>query len=148
MEQALLIVLRAVHILSGVYWAGSVIIGAAVSMPLLRGAGPEGERLMKALVESPRSVAFFAGSSLLTVVSGLLLFWLVYGFAGPWSSTQWAFAIGGLSAILSPALGSFIGRLVGPRGTKELAADEVRLRGMAVLLSLTVVLMATARYLY
>jgi hypothetical protein len=152
--QALLIVLRAIHIFSGVFWAGFVLIGATVTFPRIREMGPEGRGLFRAMAESRRSTLAFTVSAGLAVVSGVLLFWLVYGFAFPWSITQWAFAIGGVSAIASPGLGAVIGPLITPApakaeaGAGETAINEQRVRGMALLLSITIVLMATARYLY
>ncbi len=153
--QTLLVILRATHIVSGVLWAGTVLIGALVGLPRIRGMGAAGMPLFRAITDNPRAVAVFAVSSGLTVISGLLLFWLVYGFAFPWSNTQWAFALGGLAAIVSPMVGAPLGRAIGPRASasagaevQEITAAEQRVRGMAVLLTVAILLMATARYLY
>jgi hypothetical protein len=152
--QTLILLLRAIHITAGVFWAGFVLAGAVVTFPRLRSMGAEGASLSRAMVESRASQTAFAVSAFLTVIAGLLLFWLVYGFAFPWSVTQWAFALGGLSALLSPFLGPVLGRLITPATSpdagpesREFSVTEQRVRGMAVLLTVAVLLMATARYL-
>jgi hypothetical protein len=148
--QTVLIILRAIHIFAGIAWAGSVFAGAVVTLPLIRRAGPAGASFFQDFTKQPRSIAFFAGASLLAVLSGIALFWLVYGFSGPWSVTQWAFAIGGVLALFSAALGGLVGRLFTPPPAglpKDAVEFEARTRGMAAVLSLTVLLMATARYL-
>ncbi len=153
--QTFLVILRATHIYSGVLWAGTVLMGALVALPRIRSMGSAGLSQYRFMTDNPRAALVFAVTSALTIVSGLLLFWLVYGFAFPWSITQWAFAMGGLSAIVSPVVGVPLAAIIGPRmpaGTsqeiREVIVAEQRVRGMAVMLTVAILLMATARYLY
>jgi endonuclease YncB( thermonuclease family) len=151
--QALLVVLRAIHIFAGVFWAGFVFIGAVVTLPGMRTMSPEGRALLRPMMESRRAAIVSAGSAALSVISGLLLFWLVYGFGFPWSAAQWAFAIGGVFAVLSPPLGGPVGKLLAPAGSgganaaDPSVANEQRINGMAAMHGVTVLLMAVARYL-
>ena len=151
----LVVVLRATHIFCGVLWAGAVLMGAIVAMPRIRSMGTAGLPQYRFMTDNRRATAVFAITSALTVVSGLALFPLIYGLAFPWSPTQWALALGGLSAIVSPFAGAVLAPLIGPRlpetdssELREMVVAEQRVRAMAVMLTVAILLMATARYLY
>mgnify|MGYP001193149219 FL=1 len=103
--QIILIVLRLTHIVAGAFWVGSALMLALVILPGVRKSGPGAER---ALPLAKISQAMGLGS-LLTVVAGLLLYWLVYRFAWAWISSPVGigFTLGSLAGIAAFLLGAF-----------------------------------------
>lgn len=164
-------VLRLVHILSGVYWAGTIFFFVTFLEPSLRSLGPDGGKVMIRFFERGylKLVPSFA---FVTVLSGLWLLWIVSGgFDAAWmgSGSGIALSTGGALAIIAFVIGMVILRPAAARSwavARQLAqeADEAarnalmaemgRLRNRNLwsgrlvfsLLVVAVGLMATARY--
>lgn len=164
-------VLRLVHILSGVYWAGTIFFFVTFLEPSLRSLGPDGGKVMIRFFERGylKLIPAFAFT---TVLSGLWLLWIVSGgFDAAWmgSGSGIALSTGGALAIIAFVIGMVILRPAAARSwavARQLAqeADENarnllmaemgrlrnrNLRSGRVVFSLLVVavgLMATARY--
>jgi len=106
--QFILIILRLIHIAAGAFWAGSALMIALVLLPGVRKAGPGGERaLPMAAISQAMSLA-----SLLTTLSGLLLYGWVSRFAWGWIASPLGigFTIGSLAGFF---IGFTIGSLAG-----------------------------------
>ncbi len=170
-DRTLTLLLRLIHILAGVFWAGSAFMVAGFLVPTVRETGAEGGRFMAHLVARRRLPVFLGIAMLLTVLSGLTLYARTAAAThGTWSRTGpgIAYAVGGLSAILGAIVGmsisgasarrmAAIGQQVAEAGrpSPEQQAEIGRLQGrMAVgariaagLLAVAVAAMATARYL-
>lgn len=167
--QALYLVLRLIHILTGVFWAGAAVAFAAFVEPSARAVGPSGGAVMQQLVRSGFSKAMGL-ASLLNVFSGLWLYWLVSGRLHPaWitSSAGLSLTLGGLAGVAAAAhgfavqarsaarlqaLGAQVAAGGGPPSPEQLGeiqALQGRLRKggqwSAALLILSVVGMAAAR---
>jgi hypothetical protein len=166
----LLILLRLIHVLFGVFWAGSMFFMVSFLLPTAREAGPAGAPFMRRFARSGFTNAA-AGSAVLTVLSGLGLFWmLTKGNTGfiMGSGRGITLSIGALAAIVALIYGLVVQRPVGTR-MATLAAEvdaaggvpneaqmaempglQARLvRGLriiAVLLLIAVACMAMARY--
>jgi uncharacterized membrane protein len=69
-----IVILRLVHILSGVYWAGAAFLMASHIGPAASASGEHGQRFMQQLVTKQRLSPAMAVASLLTFFSGLLLY--------------------------------------------------------------------------
>jgi uncharacterized membrane protein len=78
---ALMIVLRVIHVLSGVYWAGAAFFLVAVLSPTVQEAGPEGGRFMQRLAGGSRMGPRFTIAAILTVLSGIV----IYVIRGHWN---------------------------------------------------------------
>jgi uncharacterized membrane protein len=166
----ILIVLRIVHIVGGVFWAGAILFVVHFLEPAVRDAGPDGARVMQAL-QKRRYLDVVPAVAALTVLSGFLLYWRTFGrfFPGAGASaTEIALGLGALAALvglvigvtrLRPAalrLGALGVELAGAAPDRRSALEEemgrVRLRlrrsGRAVahLLGVAIVAMAVARY--
>lgn len=167
---ALVITLRLVHILAGVYWAGTMFFFATFLEPSLRSLGPDGGKVMIRMFERGY-MKILPIVATLTVVSG---FWLLWILSGGFESTYMgspvgmALSIGGGLALLAWLIGIVFIRPAGARIweiAKAMAqADEttrnalmaemgqVRARTVVggrlvfVFLVVAVVLMAIARY--
>ena len=167
----LLILLRAIHIFAGGLWLGSAIAYLFFVKPSVYAIGPAGPQFMQSLMERRRYPIFMIGSSLLTVLAGLILYWNSSGgFSPGWLITGpgLGYTIGSLASLVAFVVGNaFIGPLsarMGALGQQMAAAGRppssaqvgematlnqklVRAEwmdfGMLVLAMLT---MATARY--
>lgn len=164
-------VLRLVHILSGVYWAGTIFFFVTFLEPSLRSLGPDGGKVMIRFFERGY-LKLIPSFAFVTVLSGLWLLWIVSGgFDAAWmgSGSGIALSTGGALAIIAFVIGMVILRPAAARSwavARQLAqeADEAarnalmaemgrlrnrNLRSGRLVFSLLVVavgLMATARY--
>lgn len=168
----LVVTLRLVHIVLGAFWAGTLIFFAMFLVPSVREAGPEGAKVMAAL-QRRRFLEVMPAVALLTIISGIWLYWRLSGGL----SSAWITSPGGLSLGIGGAL-SIVAFIIGvgimrpatlragalarqlaaaPEGPERSAlandVQQLRRRGMiagrvvAGLLVMTTALMAVARYL-
>jgi hypothetical protein len=168
---ALLLVMRVVHVLCGVFWAGALIFMALFLTPALRDAGPDGAKVGLGL-QQRRLVDVMPLVAVLTVLSGLWLLWHLSGGFQPaffHSGTGTAISLGAASALVALGIGLAVMRPAmvgaariaqaaaaaapGERDAHLAAAQRLRQRAatagnvIAVLLAIAVVAMALARYL-
>lgn len=146
-------IVRAIHILSGVIWAGFAIVVAALVMPSL---APEGRPAFgQYMAKGGTRTAGIAAA--LTFFSGLYLMFRLH--ANDHSAMGATLGIGALLAILAGITGGAItgrtaGQLAkltpGPDTAAQMAALRNRMtmgaRITATLLALSVICMAIARY--
>jgi uncharacterized membrane protein len=103
----LLIVLRIVHVVGGVFWAGAILFVVHFLEPAVRDAGPDGAKVMQALgkrryLEVVPTVAAF------TLLSGYALYWRTFGrlHPGPGASgPELALGLGGLASLVAFVIG-------------------------------------------
>jgi uncharacterized membrane protein len=166
----LLLLLRVVHVVGGVFWAGAILFFVHFLEPAVRDSGPEGARVMQAL-QKRRYLDVIPATAALTLLSGFALYWRTFGrlHPGPGASgPELTLAIGGLLSLVAFGIGMTlmrpsalrIGRLgaelaQAPAEKKDLLAAEIaRLRGrmrvagrwVAALLGFAIVCMAVGRY--
>jgi hypothetical protein len=167
----MILILRLVHIVFGVFWVGSVLFATVMLMPSIRAAGPSGMATMGELVRRRMSLIMM-GAAILTIGAGIWLMIILSGGApGVWmrSGTGRAIGMGGGLAILALILGmainaptarrmGVIGAAVAKRGgpptpgeAAELERLESRMGIASVLIALMLLAatgaMAVARYL-
>lgn len=164
--------LRVIHIVCGVYWAGTLLFVATFLEPSVRAAGPDGAKVMQALMRR-RFIDVMPVVALLTILSGLDLYRRVSaGFSAVWITSRpgMSITIGAVAALIAFTIGVGVMRpaakKMGPLGqmAQQLPegperdarlAEVQRLRGRAAvagrwvagLLAIAVVGMAAARYL-
>src|SRR4030095_12237203 len=107
----MLILLRFVHILFGVFWAGTAMFTAAFLIPAVRALGPAGGPVMQQLAQKQKLPVYFFGSGVLTVLSGFALYWhdsagFTNGFMR--SGGGITFGIGAVLALLAMSVGIFM----------------------------------------
>jgi uncharacterized membrane protein len=166
------ILLRILHIQSGVFWVGGVMFFARFLFPAARAIGPAAGPLMDQLTRVRKLPGALVGAGVGNALTGLLLFWHdSAGFQGAWmsSKTGMTFGTGGLLALIALGIGMTVNaptaRAMGElaasiqaRGgppAPEQAAEMQRLQNrlgtalaaVMVLLILATLAMATARYL-
>src|SRR5262249_52994800 len=166
----MMLVLRFLHIMSGVFWVGGSLFAARFLMPSLKAAGPAAGPVLAELGKRRMPVAMM-GASLVNVASGIWMMMLASGGApGVWMRSPMGrtLGIGGGLAILAVILGMAVptptnAKMVGisaaarQRGgppTPQEAAELERLQArsaltamiVSVLLILATTAMAVARY--
>jgi uncharacterized membrane protein len=167
-----LLILRTIHILLGVFWAGTIIFFAIFMLPSLRDLGPDGAKVMGAL-QKRRYMEIMPAVALLTIITGFWLYWIVSGGFDPaymGSRSGMLYGVGGVTAVLALLIGVTVIRSAAmrvgaimqklpqmPAGAERdaLMVEVQRLRQrtgfgssiVALLLIITVSLMAVTRYL-
>ena len=123
---SVVIVLRIVHVLTGVFWVGGTFLVAFFIIPTVKSTGPIGGQFAGALMGKARLAPWLTVGGILSVVSGLLLYWDLYANA-PWSTfgPHTLFGIGGVLAVIA-----FIaGAAIGPATSSRMAALGARIAG-------------------
>lgn len=98
-----LLVLRAVHVLGGIFWVGSGLFTGLFLMPAVAGLGPAAGPVMAAM-QARRLFVVLPVVAVLTILSGLRLLWISSGgldaryFAAPTGATL---AASGVAATLA-----------------------------------------------
>ena len=166
----MMLVLRLLHIVAGVFWVGGSIFAARFLMPSLKAAGPAAGPVLAELGKRRIPVAMM-GASLVNVASGIWMMMLVSGAApGVWMRSPMGRTIGigaGL-AILALILGMAVampanakmsrisaaarqrGGPPAPQEAAELERLQARSAAVAIIVSVLLLLataaMAVARY--
>jgi len=102
-----MLVLRFLHIISGVFWVGGSLFAARFLMPSLKAAGPAAGPVLAELGKRRMPVAML-GAALVNVASGIWMMMIVSGGApGLWMRSPMGrtLGIGGGLAILAMILG-------------------------------------------
>lgn len=164
--------LRLIHIVLGVFWAGTMFFFALYLEPSMREAGPDAMKVTQGLMKRGYMMVMPI-VALLVILSGFALLWIVsHHFAAEWMGSRMGIALsnGMLASLIAFALGVGVMRPVmmrtaalgqavaqladGPDKTARLAElgvlrrrGTLLLRIIASLLAVAVALMAVARYL-
>jgi hypothetical protein len=166
-----LVILRLLHIGSGVFWAGATVYLASFVIPAATRLGPDGGKFMQTLSMTNKLPMVMMVNSLLNIVSGLLLIWeFSEGFTNHWMGSTMGIIIstGGTIALIAFLIGMTVNRpavmkiaAIGKEAalkqqppTQEQMEQLGKLRNrlgaatrlVAWMLSITVLAMAVARY--
>lgn len=88
-----MVILRLLHIGSGVIWAGSTFFFFFLLEPATRALGPQAGPVMEFLVSKRKMPIVFAIASTVTVLSGAVVYWRVSnGFDRAWLESGWEWA--------------------------------------------------------
>lgn len=165
------LVLRLIHILSGIFWVGSAFTMFLFLQPTAQATLPDSQRFMLHLLRNRRFSEVVLTAALLTVAAGAILFWLdSNGLQLTWMSRPpgLGFTVGSGAGLAALLLFVFLGYPSGRRiiaigsrleserrppndeEQRNLAGSQQMLRrvGVAVLVLLAIAAasMATARY--
>jgi uncharacterized membrane protein len=167
-----LVLIRLIHIFSGVFWAGSAFVLARFIEPAAAATQPESNKFMQYFMGPTGYVLVQGFAGPLTVLAGLTLYWIDSGgLQLNWITTPTGlgFTIGGIAALISLYIGLFIsrtnalsmaalGKEMQSAGKPPTPEQLSRMRAfqetltkasiwVAILLAITVAAMAIARYL-
>jgi len=168
-----MLALRLIHFFAGVYWMGVGLFSVLFFTPTIHQTGPEGQTVLRHLVGKTHFSMSMNTAALLATLSGGALFWIDSSqFNTTWlySSQGSMLAAGSLFGISAFLVSSFMqsrsarkigqigktvaanGKFPTPEQMTQLRAYQQRLiRGAqvtAVLLTVTLISMATWRYAY
>lgn len=76
----LMITLRLIHIFSGVFWVGFAFFNVGFLQPTVKATGAEGQKTMQYLTQKTRLLSTVYATATLTLLSGLLMYWILFGF--------------------------------------------------------------------
>ena len=171
-ESALMIFLRLIHILSGIFWVGTVFIITWFLLPANRTTGQAGMVMMQELMMKRKLSIYLLLAMVLTILSGLTMYGrMIMITHGEWASSTMAkvLGFGALCGIVGGAIGGSISKATGLKmaaigkaiqesgqGPTEAQRAEIAalqdkmekvMSFVVILLILAVAAMASARYL-
>jgi uncharacterized membrane protein len=168
MMDVVAIVLRIVHIVSGVLWVGAAGLFFFYLEPAFNKLGPDAEKFVDEIVNRRKVPIYFAVLSTITVLAGVILYWRDFGGINT-SPFGLALGLGGVAALIAwlggnlliprtlgklMAVGAEMKAVGGPPPPELLSRmhaiqERLRLIGLIdiVLLIFAVAAMASARYL-
>src|SRR6266516_3770738 len=118
MYGTLMIVLRLLHILGGIFWVGATLFLAGFLYPAIRAVGPSAGPVMSQLMQQRRLQLWINISMSVAILAGLALFAMDSRAAGAGfarSRTGIVLSIGALLAIAAAGVGGAVGKPTGQR---------------------------------
>jgi len=165
----LVIVLRILHIISGVLWVGAGLIMFFFIGPTLGATAEAGQKFAQHLMTQTRFTAVVTVSAILTVLAGFVLYWIDSGgLTSAWmhSGAGLGFGIGAFFGLIGFVFGMMVGNSNGalaklgtqiqgkptPEQMSQIGALRKRLSVVSPInaysLILALLFMAIARYLH
>lgn len=170
-SQLTVLILRLIHITGGVFLGGAVITLARFILPSAAALGPAGGDVMREIAQVRKLPIAINVAALFTILSGIGLYWRMESLSNhafSHSAPGITFGLGGLIALFAAIVGNVVSRPTGQRmvtlgaqisaqGTPPTPAQQAELgqlreklrkatSAIAVMLVLTTMLMAVARY--
>ena len=161
------IVLRLIHIFSGVFWVGGALFLGFFVNPSVQATADSGQKFMAYLMTKSGLTLRITAAAFLTVLAGGWLYWIDSGsLTSVWmhSATGWGFGIGGIFGIIGFIFGSMVGRYSStlgkiasqiqgkptPEQMNQIQTIQKQLSSVSTIdtiaLILSLICMATARY--
>lgn len=166
------LLIRVIHIFCGTFWLGAALMLAGFIEPAVDALGPEGGKFIQRMVGPGRFGLFMTVAAALTALSGLLMLWLQSGGdLGTWLESGygitivvgsvvgfialiWGLSVNAPTAARLARLGGELQAAGAPPGADQMAEIARLQRRLAtagivsaLLLGLSVVAMAAARYM-
>jgi uncharacterized membrane protein len=108
-----LILLRLIHIVCAIFWAGAVMYLALFIIPAVKALGPEGGKFMQQLSVTNKMPVVMTIAGTLTVLGGILLIREISGgFQSSWFGTPHGIviSIGGTCGIIAYLIGLLVNK--------------------------------------
>jgi uncharacterized membrane protein len=100
---SLIIILRIIHIFSGVFWVGVSFFNIGFLQPTVRATGAEGQVVMRHLSQKTRLLVSTYTAATLNMLSGLILYGIFFGFqlSALTSGQGLTLTIGGIAGVIA-----------------------------------------------
>ena len=108
MNDAMLLTLRTVHILAGLFWVGGVFIVGLFILPAARALGPAGMPVIQHIMLGRKLAVYLPVSAVLTVLAGAALYWKDMALTGgAWRTSPMGqgMTFGAAAALLAVVIG-------------------------------------------
>lgn len=167
----MMITLRVIHILTGVFWGGALFFTTLFLLPSMQASGPAAGPVMRQLVTVRRFPVFVSTAGTLTILSGLWMYWRNSSLSqGAWAGSRpgMVYGIGAAMALISfvvamtfvaptakklGQLGAAVAQSGAPPTPEQAGAVAALQHRMLIgsrvgagLVAITIVAMAVARY--
>jgi uncharacterized membrane protein len=123
----LMIVLRITHIFSGVFWVGVSFFNIFFLQPTVQSTGSDGQKVMQYLTTKTRFTVTVYTAATLSLLSGLIMYWKLYGFRPSVlrTSNGLVLTIGAIAGIIAWIIAIvFIRRIIGRMQATGKAVQE------------------------
>lgn len=152
----MLLLARVLHVVVGIFWAGTIIFNAMLLGPAIQDTGPEGGKVMGALARRGM-LTIMPIAGIIVILSGTWLYWHVSGGFSPGymgSRPGMLYGLGMVAATLGLLLGFIILRPAMAKMATATPEEAPALRQraavagrlIAILVVIAVLTMAVARY--
>ena len=163
----LMIILRLIHIIAGMFWIGSTLLMVLFILPSVHATMESGQKFLGHFLTNTPYGRVLGLSAILTMFAGAGLYWIdSAGFTSNWirSAPGWGFGIGGILGMIGFISGNRFGNNImtlaktaakiegkptaEQKAIMELAQKPLRTLGAisTLALMLALICMATARY--
>lgn len=108
----LVIVLRILHIVGGVFWVGTAMFSTFFISPAMAATGEAGRAFMDYLMSKARLSTRISAASGMTVLAGAILYWIDSGgLTSAWTTSGpgVGFGIGAVLALVGIGVGAMVG---------------------------------------
>jgi len=101
--------LRIIHIFSGVFWVGFAIFNIGFLQPAVKATGAEGQKVMQYLAGKTRLMPAIYMAATLTMLSGLIMYWPMAG-SGSFMKTGYGqvITLGSMAGIIAWLIAVFV----------------------------------------
>lgn len=108
----LMIILRIIHIFSGVFWVGVSIFNIGFLQPTLQSTGGEGQKVMQHLTSRTRFTVTVYTAATLSLLSGLIMYWILFEFRLSALSSGYGLllTLGGIAGLIAWVIAIFFVR--------------------------------------
>ena len=123
----LMIVLRLLHILGGMFWIGSTILMVLFILPSVHATRESGKQFLGHFLLKTHYGRLLGLSAVLTMLAGVSLYWIdSAGFTSNWthSAPGWGFGIGGIFGIIGFISGNRFGHNIMTFGRTSAQIDR------------------------
>jgi uncharacterized membrane protein len=106
----LIMVLRVIHIFSGVFWVGFSFFNVSFMAPAIAAVGAEGQKVMGYLTQKTSLLSTVYVTATLTMLSGVTMYWILSGLKLSFLRSGYGLilTIGGLAGIVAWVIGFFV----------------------------------------
>ena len=105
-----ILVLRVIHIFSGVFWVGFSFFNVSFMQPAIAATGAEGQKLMSYLTQKTRLLATVYVTATLTMLSGVTMLWILSGLKLSFLQSGYGLVLtlGGTAGFIAWVIGFFV----------------------------------------
>jgi len=108
--RSLMLILRVIHIFSGVFWVGFSFFNVGFMQPTIAAVGAEGQKVMNYLTQKTHLLVTVYATATLTMLSGVAMLWILSGLKLSFLRSGYGLllSVGGLAGIIAWVIALFV----------------------------------------